>query len=299
MADLHKHGFQGLLETHIEAVICYASFTRYAGRELNLALNEVHRLSELRGDIGKTISFDQIISDSATVPDEVKLRLAEICPFHEYHISLKEAIGMGILPEPAIYLFPIKLTTQQRAEVGRLEMEHLKYRSLYEHDGAMWQLNKMNLARGKQKQFIAECKTPYVKELLREIKGKRLICFCGSIEQAQMLGGEQAIHSKKSSKKNITILEKFNNFEIAEIYVNKMGKEGMNLPGIEAGVIVQLDSGNDQGLSFLQRTGRSLRAEDPEIFIFYAVETQDEVYLKRALQNIDKKYIKTYGTRLC
>jgi superfamily II DNA or RNA helicase len=154
----------------------------------------------------------------------------------------------------------------------------------------------MNLARGKAKQYIAECKTPRVKELLGEIKGKRLICFCGSIDQADELGGEAAIHSKKSSKKNITILEKFNNFDIDEIYVNKMGKEGMNLPGIEAGVIVQLDSGNDQGLSFLQRTGRSLRAEDPEIYIFYAPDTMDETYLKRALTNVDKKYIKTYGT---
>ena len=38
--------------------------------------------------------------------------------------------------------------------------------------------------------------------------------------------------------------------------------------------------------------GRSLRAEDPVSFIFYYKGTQDENYLRGALENIDSKYVK-------
>ena len=64
--------------------------------------------------------------------------------------------------------------------------------------------------------------------------------------------------------------------------------EGMNLTAIEAGIIVQLD-GKER--LFIQKFGRSLRAEDPVTFIFYYKNTQDENYLKLALENIDEKYI--------
>jgi superfamily II DNA or RNA helicase len=64
--------------------------------------------------------------------------------------------------------------------------------------------------------------------------------------------------------------------------------EGMNLTDIQTGIIVQLD-GKER--LFVQKFGRSLRAEDPVTFIFYFKDTQDEVYLKTALENVDAKYI--------
>jgi hypothetical protein len=73
-----------------------------------------------------------------------------------------------------------------------------------------------------------------------------------------------------------------------------MGKEGMNLEGVQAGVIVQLDSGNDEGLSFLQKMGRILRSDSPIVYVLYAKGTQDERYLRRILEHIDPQYIKEY-----
>jgi superfamily II DNA or RNA helicase len=64
--------------------------------------------------------------------------------------------------------------------------------------------------------------------------------------------------------------------------------EGMNLTDIQTGIIVQLD-GKER--LFLQKAGRSMRADDPVIFIFYYKNTQDEKYLKVALENIDAKYV--------
>ena len=54
------------------------------------------------------------------------------------------------------------------------------------------------------------------------------------------------------------------------------------------GIIVQLD-GKER--LFIQKFGRSMRAEDPVSFVFYYKNTQDEVYLKNALENIDPKYV--------
>ena len=63
----------------------------------------------------------------------------------------------------------------------------------------------------------------------------------------------------------------------------------MNLKDIQVGVIVQLDG---EERSFIQKFGRTLRAKSPVQYIIYFKDTRDEEYLKGALDNIDKKYIK-------
>ena len=68
-----------------------------------------------------------------------------------------------------------------------------------------------------------------------------------------------------------------------------MLQEGMNLKDIEAGIIVQLDG---EERAFIQKFGRTLRADSPEQYIIYFRATRDEEYLNNALENIDKKYIK-------
>jgi superfamily II DNA or RNA helicase len=65
--------------------------------------------------------------------------------------------------------------------------------------------------------------------------------------------------------------------------------EGMNLTDIQIGIITQLD-GKER--LFIQKAGRVMRADDPIAFIFYYKNTQDENYLKGALENIDEKYVK-------
>ena len=67
-----------------------------------------------------------------------------------------------------------------------------------------------------------------------------------------------------------------------------MLQEGQNLTDIEVGIIVQLD-GKER--SFIQRFGRSLRAEDPVQYIFYYKNTRDEEYLNNVLEGISEEYI--------
>lgn len=138
-----------------------------------------------------------------------------------------------------------------------------------------------------RKNFLGELKTNEAKRLLDTLTDKKYICFCSSIEQAELLGGSNAIHSKK--KDNKKIIDDFNEGKSDKLFAVGMLQEGQNLKGIEVGIIIQLD-GNER--SFIQKFGRSMRAEDPIQYIFYYKYTRDEEYLENVLEGIDKEYIK-------
>ena len=141
-------------------------------------------------------------------------------------------------------------------------------------------------AGNKRKILLGESKDSIVKTLLDKLQDKRYICFCTNIKQALKLGGKHAVHSKNN--KSFDVLESFNNKEINHLFAIKMLQEGQNLVDIQAGIIIQLDG---EERTFVQRFGRSMRAEDPVQFIFYYKGTRDEEYLENALQDIDKQYI--------
>ena len=133
---------------------------------------------------------------------------------------------------------------------------------------------------------MGELKTPIVKKFLKVVTNNRYICFCGSIEQADILGKNNSIHSKKDN--SAEIIDKFNNKEINNLFAVGMLQEGQNLNDNEVGIIVQLDG---QERSFIQKFGRSLRAEDPTQYIFYYKNTRDTEYLQNVLEGINESYI--------
>lgn len=301
-ADIEKHGFQHLYETKIEDIICYASLQKYAGRKLNLWLNECHRLSMLKEDIAATIDYERIIADSATIPQVVKERLDNLGEFFSYEMTLSEAVKIGLLPEPAIHVFytdlddtiarnkveirkgaTVNLTDRQY--MNRIEGEMQKWKE--QDNGEKWIQNKINQLGSKRKKLLAESKTEAVKKLLVRLDNVRTLVYAGSVEQCNLLGKELAINSKKTKKHNLSVLEKFNSGQIDKIYMNKMGREGLNLEGIRAVVMVQLSSGRDEGLEWIQKAGRSLRSDSPELYMFVCRDTIDETYFSRTLKFLE------------
>lgn len=159
-----------------------------------------------------------------------------------------------------------------RSQFFRTRQEHVK--------------NKWLQVGLKRKRFLGESKTDAIRLLLHKIQDKRFICFCTSIEQAELLGGKNAIHSKKDN--SLDIIDDFNTKKIDNLFAVGMLQEGQNLTNIEAGVIVQLDG---QERAFVQKFGRSLRATDPVQFIFYYKDTRDTEYLENVLEGINREYI--------
>lgn len=307
--DIEKHGLSHLLTDGILDIICYASLHKWNEYDnVNLILDEVHAVSELREERIRALMPNKIISLSATVDDEIRGRLRSIRPFVEYSITTSEAIDAGILPEPKVYVVYTDLEDSEKlytAKIGKKAVKltakgyyaHLSrnieyWRERWERTGEQWVYKKYMVGALDRKRWIADYKTKLAAEILEKIKDRRFICFTGSIEQCNELGGDRVIHSKITSKNREKLVNDLNSKVIDSLFCVNMMKEGMNIEEIEAGMIVQLDGANDR--SFIQTLGRTLRGEKPEFYILVVRKTQDERYLETALANFDKKYLTTW-----
>lgn len=290
-----------------------------------------HAVSELRKEYLSTIKAKSVIVLTATISLEDQEHLNETFDtvFYKDVISLQQAIEGKFLPSPKIYVLPLELDKENVTEIieeawGNKEIRrkvvvpferrrlsrltypavHLtiqctpfqKYRYLtdsvdyykrrYISTRQEHLKNKWLQLGVKRKRFLAELKTQILRELLEKLKGKRYICFCGSISQADLLGSKYAIHSKKEHP--LEIVNEFNKGNIDHLLAVNMLQEGQNLEHIDVGVIAQLD-GKER--AFIQKFGRTLRAENPIQIILYFKGTRDEEYLRDALEDIDPSYI--------
>lgn len=287
-------------------IICYASLHKYAGIEdINLVLDEVHGLSELRELRIADMNPSRIISLSATVDTEIKQRLTSIKPFEEYNITTSEAIEMGILPEPKVYLMYKELDNVRKEYVAKISKkevhmtakgyyDHLTrnfeyWRTRYEDRGESWAHTKQMQAALDRKRWMAEYKTDLAQTVLVKIKDRRFICFTGGIDQCNKLGGTNVVHSKISTKKREELITNLNDEVISCLFCVNMMRESINITNIEAGMIVQLDGVNDR--SFIQTLGRTLRGEAPEFYVLCIKGTQDERYVKTAFKDFNPKYV--------
>lgn len=319
-----KHGYEHLLES--TEIFCYASLKKYKNKICNLLiLDEVHHaFSDARTDILSSIKAEKVIGLSATITDEDKFSFNNI--FGEtdvYTVTMEEAIEMEILPKPKVYLIGLELNNSNKSEtinfkrgknIKEIHCDYLqrntyiyaksKYPTLnliihctqkekYDYidaeynRAAMYKRTGWLRYGGVRKKYLSDCKTDKIKEICKTLQedGKRFITFCGSIEQAEMVMAGNCIHSKKESN---SILKKFNSKEINSIYAVKKLVEGVNLVDINAAVIGQLD-GTER--PFIQMTGRSLRADFPEVYVLYFNETKDMDYLENVTNNIPQEYL--------
>lgn len=241
-------------------------------------------------------------------------------------VTLKDAIKQDILPDPKVYVVAMELDNVKRhqeikigndpnAPVIKWE-DRAKYiykntpciiqctevqknlfltqsvdywNERYHRSNSEYQRVKAANYGSQRKRFLGELKTGAVRQLVESFpRSIRYVCFCASVAQAESLSATNTISSRRPQRLNQMIIDAFNEKKINNIYAVGMITEGMNLTDIQVGIITQLD-GKER--LFIQKFGRSLRAEDPVTFIFYYKNTQDEVYLKGALENIDAKYV--------
>lgn len=289
---------------------CYQSLHKHTGGE-NYIFDEVHHLfSEKRLNLLSQIHLNNLkhfIGLSATITRKQRESLTEVLGrVHIHKITLSEAIDFGILPEPTVYFIGVKLgnTTkylkyhftkdkfvmcneQEYYDKITARIEVLKknyFATQQEFDKIKW----LSLANSRKK-FLAECKTKYARELVKQLGKKRFICFTGSIEQSEQLSNGRSIHSKIPKNKREKLIEDFNTGEISNLFATGMLKEGMNFNNIEAGIIIQLDNVERY---FNQLHGRILRSEYPEQYVLYVKDTQDANYVTTVLENFNKDYVK-------
>lgn len=268
-------------------IFCYDSLHKYINTKANLVLDEGHAITFLRLNLIKQIEYKKVIILSATVEEDKKELLREITgSLKEYHISISDAINKGLLPPPKVFIVDVILNDKQRIEYSELNNKVEYFKGQHYKLQQKWSEWKWLNTALKRKNFLANCKTEKVKEILIKLKNKRLVCFTGSVDQCNKLGGKYVVHSKQ--KNNAEIINLFNTEKIDKLFAVNMLREAMNLTNIQAGIITQLDN---KKLSFIQMLGRVFRAELPECYILVVKDTQDEVYLQTVLEGFDTKYL--------
>lgn len=288
-------------------IACYASYHKYSNTNWGLLVFDEapHIDTEKRKKICNTVHGFFILALGAVISrDEVAVLEAIYGDFVKSYISLSKAIEMGFLGKPKVNICHIKLDNKEKKVwyQGRLYTEKEAYDIIdWQTAKAVDRFNKFKNKRNEQKMFrlglerkqcLGSLKSTAAKRLCKHLQsqGKRFICFCSSIKQANQLGGANALTSQ--TPRRYHLLQQFNNYEINSLYVVGKLIEGQNLNGIEEGVIIQLS--NKERIT-VQSIGRVMRSPNPVIWILVFDDTKDESLLYDVIHTIPEQYISHYN----
>lgn len=255
-------------------------------------LDECHAINENRANKLKKIIGPNtlVIMLSATVEPKKSIPIRSLLgTYKEYKISISEAIDLGILPYPKVYVHMLPLPKDDRVKYDNISNEVDSAGLKYEESQKEWDKIKWVNLGSQRKRLMAELKTDFAKWIIdKYLKNSRYICFTGSKEQSEVLNRWNYVHSGKSKKQILKKKQAFNQGKINNLFVVNMFREAMNLVNIQKGLIVQLDSGK---LSFIQMLGRVFRSSIPEMHILVLKDTQDEKYLRNVMTGFNADYV--------
>lgn len=331
---VHKQTWQdemnkwGGVNVNTLTVECYESLKKHKYEYYDIiVMDECHHInSDARLDMLSTLSFNNLIGLSATVPQKLKMYFK-----YKYHAEivscdLTDAIDSDILPEPQIILMPLELDNTKATET--IELSPNTKGRLYEGNFAdLWRLRKakvhaiikctpkqklgdmnnqilfaknryqrsrQDFARnrwlflcGDRIKYLANLKNDIVLQILSKLKGYRSITFCKTIEQAEILG-KYCIHSK--NKDSDDIYNDFNAKKINHITSVNVLNEGANLVDCKYAVFANYSSSE---ICSAQRIGRSLRHKSPIIIMPYYKGTREEEIVDEMIEGFNKDAIRT------
>lgn len=298
--------------------VCYQSMHNYKALDFDLCiLDECHHLTQLSARF-----FNALVDTmglSATYPDKERdpdkwFLLHQVCPL-VFTYTLDQGVEDEIIAPFDIHIVRIPLDNVHKSiEAGPVKKRYMtteaaRYNVLSNTIKKMYAIHKVPAAEMlilKRRLFL--CNLPSKLKIARLIVDKycelgptldfatppkRSIVFCGSIAQANDLGGpDNVYHSKiKTKKGHNSALDDFRSFLIATVFVVNAANEGLNFPGVDQAIIVQGDS-NPRTL--VQRIGRAIRWREGHramIWIMVTPDTQDEEWLNASLKDFDKSNI--------
>lgn len=280
---------------------CYASIAKIKGNTYDLViLDEAHYLTPANARFFGQNKVRRVMALTATPPEDPikQILLDSIAPI-VYIYSLNQAVKDGLVAPFNIIVVESPLdSTNKVIKSGNkarpfFQTEEAKYTylskrisDLYDNQASS---NAMKFAYFARMRFIYNLpsKQLVAKKLMAgRMKGRYLV-FAGSIAQAEELCSPEVFHSKSNDKYYNSFLAE----ETHRLGVVKAVNEGHNIPNLDMALIVQL---NSRELDVIQRIGRIVRwrfGHVATIYIVVATDTQDEVWLQKALQGFDSKHI--------
>ena len=312
--ELKKWGYSDLKVTYTT----YTSFPKYCGDYKAVVFDECHHLTTKCKEALRNFNIENAILLSATVNKKQEDSLKGLFANLSCHkISTREAIEGDILPDPKVYLVPLRLNNSVANQVivrnpdGKEEVT-VKYRDRWRYykqkkykvnilctEGEyLLEINnrieyfkklyykskrestkRLWLSLAKERlEWLSTLKNPVVLQLLKILKDRRTITFCSNIDQTEVLG-KYCINSRnKDSKAN---LEKFNSGKIKHITACNMLNEGVNLTKCQVGIYSILNSSD---IMVIQKLGRLLRHPKPVIIIPFFKNTREEEIVNSMLE---------------
>ena len=242
-----------------------------------------------------------------------------------YSVGLRDAIDDGVLPDPKVFLIPLILDNnhptesiwknksakgqliecswanrwsyiRQKACPVRIYCTQKQYVDDLNSQIEWWKRNYMRTRNQGVKnkwlmlcterlKYLSNLKNTIIYNLLENLKNKRTLTFCNSIEQTEILG-KHCINSK--DKNAIKYYNDFNEGKIKHITACNMLNEGLNLKNCQIGIYANLNSSET---IVKQRAGRLLRHKNPIIIIPYFVNTREQELVEKMLENYNKELI--------
>lgn len=294
----------GGLNTDYLTIECYESLRKYKNQRFDILVNdELQHLSNNRREILETIHVNEcIIGLSATIKQELKDYLSYKYNAEFISCDITEAIESNILPEPTIYLLPLKLDTikytykakkfkkdiivTQQGYYNTISSMIDWYKEKYMRTRNQRLKNVWLASAGNRLKWLSEQKESIILSILDMFKNRKTLTFCSSIEQSKRLG-KYNITSKNN--KSEEILNKFNDNKIKHITSVNILNEGMNLNNCQIGIFANI---NASEVIVRQRQGRLLRHKSPIMIIPYYINTREEELVNNMIEGYNKDIVK-------
>jgi len=285
--------------------LCYASASKVKGYDFPLAiLDEGHNITELSSEFFLNNNVERTVLLTATPPTDIvkKQILSDLDIKLVYELTLDQAVRLGFVAPYKITVITVPLDAVTKNIPGGTKIK--PFMTTEAACYAYWNKRvqqcfgdttpqgkaKMKFAILGRMQFIYKIpsKTQVIKFLLDKVipKEDRTIIFCGNIEQA-----EQVCPTYYHSKSSSVAYDAFKNESINRLSCVKAVNEGHNFPGVDSGVIGQL---NSKEKDLVQRIGRLIRfrpGHEAHLYIIVSEGTQDEKWLENAVENLNQSKI--------
>lgn len=287
--------------------LCYASASKYSLHEFDLViLDEAHRMTDLSFQFFLQNTIHNIIALTATPPQELeKIQIINQLGLQiTYDLPLDKAVELGIVADYSIDVIYTQLNNiDKNIKAGSktkpfMQTEKQSYDYLTKSIDYLVPSKRREMLIFQRLRFLYDLpsKTLVAQTLLEKLNmtRKKILVFCGSISQAETLS-DTFYHSKTKD----THLRAFMNDEIRLLTAVKALNEGITIPNLDIGIQVAFTS-KDRDMT--QQMGRVLRFREghkAKMIVICCKNTQDEVWLEKAFNNLNKDKITYYDNIEC
>ena len=285
--------------------LCYASASKIKDCDFPIAiLDEGHNITELSSEFFSNNKVERTVLLTATPPsDPIKKEILKSLGIKlVYEVTLDQAVRLGFVAPYKITVVSVALDNTTKNIPGGTKLKpfmttesaayayHCKaiQQAMFDKTPSGRKRHQFAILRRMQFIYKIPSKTEVIKFLLEKVipQDDRSLIFCGSIEQAEAVCPNR-YHSKSGDK----AYNAFKSEEINRLSCVKAINEGHNFPGVDSGIVGQL---NSKEKDLVQRIGRLIRyrpGHEAHLYIVVSESTQDEKWLENAVENLDQSKI--------